>query len=83
MRDIPSDRPVFIQAYISKDVPRSYVQTRENVLAFLREFDAAGGNRVHLIVHETEPYTTRRATRARSSASSPWKFPRWREPRRA
>jgi ABC-2 type transport system permease protein len=57
VREIPSDRPVFIQAYVSKDVPRSYVQTRENVLAFLREFDAAGGNRVHLIVHETEPYS--------------------------
>jgi ABC-2 type transport system permease protein len=57
VRDISSDRPVFIQAYVSKDVPRAYVQTRENVLSFLREFDAAGGNRVHLIVHETEPYS--------------------------
>ncbi|HEX6790770.1 MAG TPA: Gldg family protein, partial [Candidatus Krumholzibacteria bacterium] len=57
VREISSDRPVFIQAYVSNDVPRSYVQTRENVLSFLREFDAAGGNRVHLIVHDTEPYS--------------------------
>lgn len=57
IKEIPADRPVFIQAYISKDVPRDYVQTRENVLAFLREFDAAGGNHVHLIVKETEPYS--------------------------
>ncbi|HET6350182.1 MAG TPA: Gldg family protein [Candidatus Krumholzibacteria bacterium] len=57
VREISPDRPVFIQAYISKDVPRDYVQTRENILSFLREFDAAGGKRVHLIIKDTEPYT--------------------------
>lgn len=57
IKEIPADRPVFIQAYISKDVPRDYVQTRENVLSFLREFDAKGGNRVHLIIKDTEPYS--------------------------
>jgi len=57
LKEIPSDRPVFIQAYISKDVPRDYVQTRENVLSFLREFQAASGNRVHLIIKNTEPYS--------------------------
>jgi ABC-2 type transport system permease protein len=57
VREIPDDRPVFIQAFVSKDVPRAYVQARENLVSFLREFDAAGGNRVHLIVHETEPYS--------------------------
>jgi ABC-2 type transport system permease protein len=57
VREIGGDRPVFIQAFVSKDVPRAYVQPRENLLGFLREFDAVGGNRVHLVVHETEPYS--------------------------
>ncbi len=57
IREIPEDRPVFVQAFISKDVPRAYVQTRENLLGFLREFDAVGGNRVHVVVHDTELYS--------------------------
>jgi len=57
LKELPGDRPVFIQAYVSKEVPRSYVQARENLLSFLREFDAAGGNSVQLIVHDTEMYS--------------------------
>ncbi|HEX5132991.1 MAG TPA: Gldg family protein [Candidatus Krumholzibacteria bacterium] len=55
--EINGERPVFVQAFISKDVPRQYVQTRENLVGFLREFDAIGGNRVHLVIHDTEPYS--------------------------
>jgi ABC-2 type transport system permease protein len=57
MKEISEDRPVYVQAFISRDVPRAYVQTRENLLGFLREFDAVGGNRVHLVVHDTEMYS--------------------------
>ncbi len=57
VKELDRDRPVFIQAYVSKDVPRAYVQARENLLAFLREFDAVGGDKIHLIVHETDPYS--------------------------
>ena len=57
IKEIPADRPVFVQAYISKDVPRDYVQTRENIVAFLREFEAKSGNRIHVIIKNTEPYS--------------------------
>jgi ABC-2 type transport system permease protein len=57
VKEIDGSRPVFIQAFVSKDVPRAYVQSRENLLGFLREFDAIGGEKIHLIVHETEPYS--------------------------
>jgi gliding motility-associated transport system permease protein/gliding motility-associatede transport system auxiliary component len=57
IKEISPDRPVFVQAYVSKDVPRSYVQARENLVSFLREFDAVGGNRIHVVIHDTDVYT--------------------------
>jgi ABC-2 type transport system permease protein len=55
--DISSDRPVFIQAYISPDVPKEYVQTRSNLVGFLHELDAIGGDRIQLILNDTEPFS--------------------------
>jgi hypothetical protein len=40
--------PVRIDAFISADVPESYVQTRINLLSVLRELKAEGGNMVEL-----------------------------------
>ena len=57
LSELPDDRPVFIQAYISPEVPDQYVQTHTNVLGILKEIDAVGGNRVQLLLEVTEPYT--------------------------
>jgi len=50
---IPAGKPVFIQAYVSPDVPQDYVETRENLLTLLRDLDALGGGRVNIRVTET------------------------------
>ncbi len=57
LSEIPEDRPVFIQAYISKEVPQGYVQTRENLISFLKEIDAIGGDRVEVTIYDTELYS--------------------------
>ena len=57
IRSLDSSRPVFIQAYLSPDVPRQYVQVRNNIVSMLREFDARGGDRIHANIVQTERYT--------------------------
>jgi ABC-2 type transport system permease protein len=55
--EISPERPVFIQAYVSPQVPQQYVEARENLLSVLAEIDAIAGDRVEVLVQETEPYT--------------------------
>jgi len=50
-------RPVFIEAYLSPDVPRSYMEVRNNLVAMLREFDAVGGEALHVRIIETLKYS--------------------------
>ena len=53
IRAIPKDRPVFIEAYISPEVPREYVQTRLDLINTLNEFAAFGAERIRLNIVET------------------------------
>jgi len=50
-------RPVFIQAYLSPDVPRGYLQARNNIVGLLREFAALSQGRIQVKLVETEKYT--------------------------
>ena len=54
---LPTDRPVFVQAYISPIVPEAYVQSRSNLVSILEEIDSLAGSKIELLVHETEPFS--------------------------
>ncbi len=54
---LSEDRPVFIQAYVSPEVPEQYVQTRANLVSVLREIDAIGGAAVQVLFEDTESYS--------------------------
>lgn len=57
IQQIPKDRPVFIEAYYSPDVPRQFVETKTDLIGLLKEFAAKGGDKVRLNLVETELYS--------------------------
>jgi ABC-2 type transport system permease protein len=54
---IDAGRPVYVQAYISPSVPDSYVEQRETLITLLKEYEAIGGERIHLRIVDTERYS--------------------------
>jgi ABC-2 type transport system permease protein len=54
---IDPGRPVLIQAYISPEVPESYVEQRETLIGLLKQFDGIGGDRIQLRIVDTERYS--------------------------
>ena len=56
--ELDSERPVFIQAFVSPEVPEAYVQMRSNLLGTLRQLDSLGGATVQVRIEDTIPYSS-------------------------
>ncbi len=50
-------KPVFIRAYFSREVPRSYIEVRRNLIDFLTEFSALGRDKIFVRIINTEKYS--------------------------
>jgi ABC-2 type transport system permease protein len=57
LQSIDPRRPVFIQAYLSPDVPRSYLPVRASLSNFLREYAAIGRERLNVRIVDTVKYS--------------------------
>jgi ABC-2 type transport system permease protein len=54
---IDPGRPVYIQAYISPEVPQQYAEQRQTLVSLLKEFEAISGGRIQLRIVDTERYS--------------------------
>jgi ABC-2 type transport system permease protein len=57
LRSLDPKRPVSIQAYLSPEVPRSYLQVRNNLATTLREFAANAKDRLNVRIIDTVKYS--------------------------
>ena len=57
LAELPADRPVFIQAFLSPVVPELFVQARSNLIRTLEEIDALAGPRVEVLIEDTEQFS--------------------------
>lgn len=51
------ERPVYVTAYVSEEVPEQYVQQKSLLLNLVSQFDRLGGNAVETSVKLPEPYS--------------------------
>jgi ABC-2 type transport system permease protein len=57
LSELDSARPVTIEAFVSPEVPRDYVETRRDLLNLLKQYDAYGGNAIRVRVVETKRFS--------------------------
>jgi ABC-2 type transport system permease protein len=71
LKELDSKHPVVVHAYLSPEVPQAMVQTRENIVGFLNEIQAASGGKVQVQITETKPYTEEARTARQQFGISP------------
>ena len=72
LKNVNSERPVTIQAFVSRDVPREYVGKRTELLGTLDQFRSLGSGRVTVRVIDVTPFSAD-ADEARAQGVEPRK----------
>ncbi len=54
---LESERPIEIQAFLSPEVPREYVETRKRLIGLLRQFDEMGGKNLEVRYVDVTPFS--------------------------
>ncbi len=52
IRELDTERPVVVEAFLSGEVPEEYVKTKRDLISLLKEFRALGGNNVVVRIHD-------------------------------
>jgi ABC-2 type transport system permease protein len=75
LKGLDPKQPVFIYAYFSPDVPRSYLDARNGLVGMLREFEAVGGDAIQTRVIETTRYSPAAREAAERYNIQPYRVP--------
>lgn len=57
LSELEAERPIEIQAFLSPEVPREYVETRKQLVGLLRQFDELGGGKLEVRYVDVEPFS--------------------------
>ena len=57
LEELDSERPIEIQAFVSPEVPREYVDTRKRLMGMLRQFDELGGKNLEVRYVEVKAFS--------------------------
>ena len=57
LNGLDSERPIEIQAFISPEVPREYVETKKRLVGLLRQFDELGGKNLEVRYVEVDEFS--------------------------
>ncbi|MEZ5944168.1 MAG: Gldg family protein [Planctomycetaceae bacterium] len=57
LKNVPEDKPVTIQAFVSKRAPGEYTRVRKELIDRLEAFDRVGGANVDVRIVEVEPFS--------------------------
>lgn len=58
VRGLKTDHAIYVDAFISAEVPEQYVKTRLNLISMLKEFEAMSGGKIQVNLHNNlEPFS--------------------------
>ncbi|PQO29181.1 ABC transporter permease [Blastopirellula marina] len=58
VRNLSTDQPVRIEAFVSANVPKNYAQTKLDLINYLNEFRALSGSKINVVIHDgLEPFS--------------------------
>jgi ABC-2 type transport system permease protein len=67
IRNLQSKHPIYIDAFVSAQVPESYSQTKFNLITLLKEFDAMSSGKIKVRLHENLEAFSEEASMAEKS----------------
>lgn len=58
VRNLSTEQPIRIEAFVSGKVPKSHAQTKLDVINYLNEFRALNGSNINVVIHDgLEPFS--------------------------